>query len=43
MENYAHGEFEGSIDNMIHSKNLKFDKIKIKDNKYLPKNYKYWQ
>ena len=43
MENYAHVEFEGSIYNMIHSKNLKFDKIKIKDNKYLPKNYKYWQ
>ena len=42
MENYAHVEFKGNINNLIHSKNLEFDKIKIKDNNYLPKNYKFW-
>ena len=42
MENFAHSEYNGDIKKLIKDKKIKFDKIKIKDNTYLPKNYKFW-
>ena len=42
MKNFAHDEYNGDIKKLIKDKKIKFDKIKIKDNKYLPKNYKFW-
>ena len=39
MENYAHTEYDGDINKLIKHKNIEFEKIK--NNKYLPKNYKY--
>ena len=42
MENFAREEYNGDIKKLIKDKKIKFDTIKIEDNKYLPKNYKFW-
>ena len=42
MENFAHDEYNGDIRRLIKDKKIKLEEIKIGDNKYLPKNYKFW-
>ena len=40
MLNYANTQYKGDINNLIRDKNIEFEKIN--NNKYLPRNYKYW-
>ena len=41
MLNYANTQYKGDINNLITDKNIEFERIK--DNNYLPKNYKYFK